>query len=70
MVSHFFSFTFLVNFAFLQVLPKPELLVTQQNAHDEAIWSVSWAKSEEKHLGVLVTGSLDDTVKAWRWFVN
>lgn len=41
----------------------------QDNAHDDAIWSVSWAKGETDQIDHIVTGSLDDTVKAWKWFV-
>lgn len=41
---------------------------TQTQAHDEGVWSVKWSKSpdeEAKHR--IITGSIDDTVKAWVW---
>jgi len=31
-----------------------------EGAHDDSIWAISWAKSN-----VIVTGSLDETVKVW-----
>ncbi|PAA46908.1 hypothetical protein BOX15_Mlig019646g1, partial [Macrostomum lignano] len=40
----------------------------QENAHDESIWSVAWAKPDRTDF--LVTGSLDDRVKVWRWSVD
>ncbi|KAH9422667.1 WD repeat-containing protein 61 [Dermatophagoides pteronyssinus] len=43
-----------------------KLIHTQENAHDDSIWSISWGKSETDNVEHIVTGSLDDTVKAWK----
>lgn len=51
---------------FLQAQYK--LIKTQENAHDDAIWSVSWKANKEADTEFIVTGSLDDTAKAWKWY--
>ena len=38
-------------------------LAHQANAHDDAVWSVAWSGAGE---GLLLTGSVDESVKAWR----
>ena len=38
-------------------------LAHQANAHDDAVWSVAWSGAGE---GMLLTGSVDESVKAWR----
>lgn len=38
-------------------------LAHQANAHDDAVWSIAWSGAGE---GLLLTGSVDESVKAWR----
>lgn len=47
-----------------------KLVHTENNAHDDTIWSVAWGKNEPNNVEYIVTASLDDTVKAWKWFVT
>lgn len=39
------------------------------SAHDDAIWTAAWGKSEADGSETIVTGSLDDMVKVWKWWV-
>lgn len=39
----------------------PSLIERVENAHEESIWSMSYCKSNE----LLLTGSLDETVRVW-----
>lgn len=36
-------------------------------AHDDAIWSVAWGTNKKENTETVVTGSLDDLVKVWKW---
>lgn len=36
-------------------------------AHDDAIWSVAWETNKKENIETVVTGSLDDLVKVWKW---
>lgn len=36
-------------------------------AHDDAIWTAAWGKSEADGTETIITGSLDDMVKVWKW---
>jgi len=37
-------------------------------AHDDSIWSCAWGAQHEKDgTENIVTGSVDDTVKIWKW---
>lgn len=38
-------------------------------AHDDAIWSVAWGTNKKENSETVVTGSLDDLVKVWKWWV-
>lgn len=38
-----------------------------EQAHDEGIWCVAWRRNVEQQLDHIVTGSSDDTAKAWKW---
>lgn len=40
------------------------------SAHDDAIWTAAWGKSEADGTETIVTGSLDDMVKVWKWWVS
>uniref|UniRef100_A0AAA9T068 Superkiller complex protein 8 n=1 Tax=Bos taurus TaxID=9913 RepID=A0AAA9T068_BOVIN len=42
-------------------------LQTHQYAHDDAIWSVAWGSNKKENSETVVTGSLDDLVKVWKW---
>lgn len=37
------------------------------SAHDDAIWTAAWGKSEADGSETIITGSLDDLVKVWKW---
>ncbi len=39
-------------------------------AHDDSIWSCAWGKSERDGQEHIITGSVDDTVRLWRWYVD
>uniref|UniRef100_A0A3B3SPN3 Superkiller complex protein 8 n=1 Tax=Paramormyrops kingsleyae TaxID=1676925 RepID=A0A3B3SPN3_9TELE len=43
------------------------ILFKQEHAHDDAIWSTAWMKSKMDNSETIVTGSLDDMVKVWKW---
>ncbi|XP_012867614.1 PREDICTED: WD repeat-containing protein 61 isoform X2 [Dipodomys ordii] len=43
------------------------ILFKQEQAHDDAIWSVAWGTNKKDNLETVVTGSLDDLVKVWKW---
>lgn len=36
-------------------------------AHEDAIWTAAWGRSEKDGSETIVTGSLDDLVKVWKW---
>jgi WD repeat-containing protein 61 len=38
----------------------------QKDAHDEGVWSIAWAVPPAGGQELLLTGSVDETVKAWR----
>lgn len=37
------------------------------SAHDDAIWSVAWGKNRNDGSETVISGSLDDLVKVWKW---
>lgn len=44
------------------------MLHRQEQAHDDGIWCVAWRRSQTPGgLEHIVTGSSDDTAKAWKW---
>ncbi|KAK7482161.1 hypothetical protein BaRGS_00026626 [Batillaria attramentaria] len=45
------------------------IIFKQEAAHDDSIWSCAWGRNDRDPLGaeVIVTGSVDDTVKVWKW---
>jgi WD40 repeat protein len=46
---------------------KLTLLGKQENAHEDGIWSAAWAPSSaDTPAGLLVTGSVDESVKLWQ----
>jgi len=40
------------------------------SAHDDSIWSCAWGRSNKDNVENIVTGSIDDKVKVWKWSVN
>ena len=36
-------------------------------AHDDSIWSCAWGRNENDGVESIVTGSVDDVVKIWKW---
>ncbi|XP_012076991.2 WD repeat-containing protein VIP3 [Jatropha curcas] len=36
-----------------------------ENAHDESVWAATWVPATESRPSLLLTGSLDETVKLW-----
>lgn len=48
--------------------PSPfEVIHKEEFAHDNSIWSLDVGKGPQEDTVQIVTGSLDDTVKAWHW---
>ncbi|PKA63013.1 U4/U6 small nuclear ribonucleoprotein PRP4-like protein [Apostasia shenzhenica] len=45
---------------------KLAVLKTLENAHDESIWAAAWAPARENRPALLLTGSLDESVRLWR----
>ncbi|XP_075569872.1 superkiller complex protein 8 isoform X1 [Pelecanus crispus] len=43
------------------------ILFKQEQAHDDAIWSVAWGKNKKDGSETVISGSLDDLVKVWKW---
>ncbi|KAM8977522.1 superkiller complex protein 8 [Pelodytes ibericus] len=43
------------------------ILFKQEQAHDDAIWSVGWGKNVNDGSEMVISGSLDDLVKVWKW---
>ncbi|KAH7283428.1 hypothetical protein KP509_34G007200 [Ceratopteris richardii] len=41
-------------------------LKTVANAHNDSIWAVTWAPATEARGALLITGSLDESVKVWK----
>ncbi|XVE54026.1 hypothetical protein DITRI_Ditri03aG0049500 [Diplodiscus trichospermus] len=41
-------------------------LKTVENAHDESVWAATWVPATDTRPSLLLTGSLDETVKLWR----
>ncbi|XP_058068384.1 WD repeat-containing protein VIP3-like [Magnolia sinica] len=41
-------------------------LKSVENAHEESIWAVTWVPATDARPALLLTGSLDETVKLWR----
>lgn len=41
-------------------------LKTVENAHDESIWASAWVPATDNRPALLLTGSLDETVRLWR----
>ncbi|PON39408.1 Guanine nucleotide-binding protein, beta subunit [Parasponia andersonii] len=37
-----------------------------ENAHDESVWATTWVPPTETRSALLLTGSLDETVKLWK----
>lgn len=62
---------------FLQIVPSAVMKCTcftlrlcLCSAHDDAIWTAAWGRSEADASETIVTGSLDDMVKVWKWQVT
>lgn len=41
-------------------------LKSVENAHDDSIWACAWVPATENRPALLLTGSLDETVRLWR----
>lgn len=41
-------------------------LKSLENAHDESLWAVTWVPATSSRPPLLLTGSLDETVRLWR----
>ncbi|KAE8688469.1 WD repeat-containing protein VIP3 [Hibiscus syriacus] len=41
-------------------------LKSVENAHDESVWTATWVPATNSRSPLLLTGSLDETVKLWR----
>lgn len=37
-----------------------------ENAHDESVWAATWVPATDTRPALLLTGSLDETVKLWK----
>ena len=47
----------------LPPLPSP-------TAHEDGVWGLAWTVHEESKREMLLTGAVDNTVKAWTWSVG
>jgi len=45
------------------------VIYKQEQAHEDSIWSCAWRKNQNNGTDNIVTGSVDDTAKLWRWYV-
>ncbi|KAF6026621.1 WDR61 [Bugula neritina] len=43
------------------------VIYKQEQAHEDSIWSCAWRKNQNNGTDNIVTGSVDDTAKLWRW---
>lgn len=41
-------------------------LKSVENAHDESVWAATWIPATDNRPSLLLTGSLDETVKLWK----
>ena len=41
-------------------------LKSVENAHEESVWAATWIPATDNRPSLLVTGSLDETVKLWK----
>lgn len=41
-------------------------LKSVENAHDESIWAAAWIPATNERPALLLTGSLDETLRLWR----
>ena len=41
-------------------------LSSVENAHDDSVWACTWVPATDDRQGLLLTGSLDETVRLWR----
>ena len=41
-------------------------LKSVENAHDDSVWAVTWVPATANRPPLLLTGSLDETVRLWR----
>ncbi|UYV75056.1 WDR61 [Cordylochernes scorpioides] len=41
--------------------------IQEEQAHDANIWACAWRKNEKDETDYIVTGSIDDIVKSWKW---
>lgn len=39
-------------------------------AHDDGIWGISWVKDPVEETERIVTGSVDNTIRLWSWYVH
>ena len=42
-------------------------LIYDDIAHDDSLWTCAWGRSEKDGTDYIMTGSIDDKVKVWRW---
>lgn len=40
-------------------------LKTAENAHDDSLWAATWVPATDERPPLLLTGSLDETVRLW-----
>ena len=40
------------------------------SAHEDGVWGLAWTVHEESKREMLLTGAVDNTVKAWTWSVG
>nr|XP_060611929.1 superkiller complex protein 8 [Anolis sagrei ordinatus] len=46
------------------------ILFKQEQAHDDAIWSVAWGRNRNDGTETVISGSLDDLVKVWKCLIS
>ena len=43
--------------------------IVRMLAHEDSVWSCAWGRSERDGADYVVSGSIDDLVKIWKWCV-
>ena len=39
-------------------------------AHSDSVWGVAWTRNETLEQDLILTGSVDNTVRVWAWWAH